>query len=544
MLIERELPNPRKASEKVGQDSKEAPMQEHLGDLHAMPNSIPEDFTEWEVICVTLAEWEAIGERFADATHYLERALHKILSQSIVPAVVTELKEAERKRKIEEAVVHRKRSSRIALKETEKEEARAAALRKAEEEEKQARAKRQEARAKKEEAEREKREQAREQRRLEREARERKIQSRNEPKEQSSSSLTSAPAPPPKESSLNGAVLPSQLQMNRNSTPNGVHSPDWVLDCEICRKGGVNIDDGLPMVSCGGCGRWQHINCHDIADRNAGRPKRNWNVGQFLCLRCRAIQLQRLANSSEHHHSARHSPLDQHGWSQSRPQKTQTQPSHVYSQPISDTRYSQQGPYDNRMPYGQQQPYRQSTAQSSTTVYPRTQQSQGITFSHYQPEQHGFSHNLSNTSGWSNGYSTMDSQRFNDQGGYAGAQTTPFHASTSVPGQLYGRVHDPPPYPHAHELQAYTRVPEVQSYNRPHDVQSYNRASQSQVPNGTWSGTPESQYASTSGQRSASHISAAESLAYMQDSVPNLHGWQNTPYVQQSHANGYQFQAS
>ena len=89
----------------------------------------------------------------------------------------------ERKRKVEEAIVHRKRSSRIALKESEKELARAEALRKAEEEDKLSRTKRLEARARKEEAEREKREQAREQRRQEREARELKIANRNAPKE-------------------------------------------------------------------------------------------------------------------------------------------------------------------------------------------------------------------------------------------------------------------------------------------------------------------------------------------------------------------------
>jgi flagellar biosynthesis GTPase FlhF len=153
-------------------------------------------------ICITLPEWEAICEHFAHATHYLEKALYKMLSQSIVPAIVAELKvclrffscdsycdtspqEVERKRKVEEAVVHRKRSSRIALKETEKEEARAAALRQAEEDEKLARSKRMEARAKKEDAERQKREQAREQRRLERETRELKISNRNQPKETS-----------------------------------------------------------------------------------------------------------------------------------------------------------------------------------------------------------------------------------------------------------------------------------------------------------------------------------------------------------------------
>lgn len=72
----------------------------------------------------------------------------------------------------EEAVVSRKRSSRIAVKESVKEEARLAAQRKAEEAEKMSRAKRAEARQQKEEADRIKRETAREQRRKEREAKE------------------------------------------------------------------------------------------------------------------------------------------------------------------------------------------------------------------------------------------------------------------------------------------------------------------------------------------------------------------------------------
>lgn len=69
----------------------------------------------------------------------------------------------ERKRLLEEAVTHRKRSSRIAMKEIEKEEARLLSQRKAGEAEKLSRAKRLEMRQQREEAEREKKE--REQRR-------------------------------------------------------------------------------------------------------------------------------------------------------------------------------------------------------------------------------------------------------------------------------------------------------------------------------------------------------------------------------------------
>ena len=43
-------------------------------------------------ICVTLYEWEHIAERFEKATHYLEKALYKVLTQHIVPAITAELK--------------------------------------------------------------------------------------------------------------------------------------------------------------------------------------------------------------------------------------------------------------------------------------------------------------------------------------------------------------------------------------------------------------------------------------------------------------------
>jgi hypothetical protein len=43
-------------------------------------------------VCVTLVEWEQIAERFKNATHYAEKALYKVLSTIIVPAVTEELR--------------------------------------------------------------------------------------------------------------------------------------------------------------------------------------------------------------------------------------------------------------------------------------------------------------------------------------------------------------------------------------------------------------------------------------------------------------------
>ncbi|KAJ7795948.1 hypothetical protein B0H14DRAFT_2620412 [Mycena olivaceomarginata] len=94
---------------------------------------------EWKIICVTLSDWERISGHFQTATHHAEKTLHQVLV-TIVPVVAKKFrvtspalrryhyslgsKEIERKRRLEEAVLHRKRSARIAKKEMENEEAR------------------------------------------------------------------------------------------------------------------------------------------------------------------------------------------------------------------------------------------------------------------------------------------------------------------------------------------------------------------------------------------------------------------------------------
>jgi len=63
------------------------------------------------------------------------------------------------------------------------------------------------------------------------------------------------------------------------------------------------------MVSCNSCGKWQHIPCHDHADAQARRPKRNWNDSslEFLCRPCHARRDLPVAGSSypsaQHRHA-------------------------------------------------------------------------------------------------------------------------------------------------------------------------------------------------------------------------------------------------
>ncbi|KAJ7650573.1 hypothetical protein FB45DRAFT_888155 [Roridomyces roridus] len=247
-------------------------------------------FVEWETICVTLFDWEHIAERFEKGTHYTEKALYKLLVKDIVPTVTEELREIERKRHLEEAVVHRKRSSRIAHKESEKEEARMLARQKAEAEENKTRAQRLEARLAKEEADRERRELAREQRRQNKEA---KSVATDEDDStdlhvdvtENTNQPPPLPPPPPHGSSSSSGT----------GTPLG---EDWILNCEICHRSGINADDGVPMLCCGLCFQWQHIPCHDRADRQAGRPPRDWTHVDFVCHQCQA---QRMAPKNLSH---------------------------------------------------------------------------------------------------------------------------------------------------------------------------------------------------------------------------------------------------
>ncbi|THH11024.1 hypothetical protein EW145_g930 [Phellinidium pouzarii] len=363
----------------------------------------PSDFVEWETICVSLQEWETIAQQFEKATHYLEKALNKLLTQEIVPFVIESLREVESNRAKEEALMNRKRSSRIAVKETEKEIARLAAAKQMEEAEKMARMRRLEARTRKEEEERLKREQGREQRRKEREERELLRRQRIEQTsaktevDASTDDLSTAPTGPdniPMES-----IKVSKF--SRRNSPRG-HSEqkasgdDWELDCEVCGAKGINKDEGLPLMSCGNCNKWQHIACHDSLDKHAGRTLRDWNVVEFTCRHCLThsdnlnswYQPSRLhpedsgreSNASLRHDHQDDRPGQVRMTSTDHRQPTNGRNSHL---PYSDINYTQ----TPNMPPG-----RQSIDVTASVSEKKPSQSlASVTFAHYQPLQHGFS---------------------------------------------------------------------------------------------------------------------------------------------------------
>ncbi|KAF5327060.1 hypothetical protein D9619_004614 [Psilocybe cf. subviscida] len=423
---EETAPSPVKGKRKTNGVVSKPQSEEEKEEEHEEPpvEAYPADFVEWETICVTLQEWEHVAERFQNATHYTEKALYKTLINDIVPFIVQELREIERKRELEEALQHRKRSSRLAIRESEKEQAIAAQKKQQEEEEKMSRTRRMEARQQKEEAERLKREAAREQRRQEREAREEarknltlqqeadrlaKIEQAEKAEKEKAEKAEKA-AKAKAAGAKSKSRTPSGQQENHSGRANGKKKnasskgapggEEWELDCEICHRKGKNLDDGTPMVSCGRCAKWQHIPCHELADRQVGRARRNWESVDFVCKACALAQLDRYRA---------YPPISQHAASYYNVPQTQSYNRSYNSsqpgQPHIDSRSTQ--PYIQPRDTAQQSFYMRPPAQnqqigthlpSSHGAYPSNSSSHhappsqsSLSFNHYQPPSHGYS---------------------------------------------------------------------------------------------------------------------------------------------------------
>ncbi|KAH7912308.1 hypothetical protein BJ138DRAFT_1148631 [Hygrophoropsis aurantiaca] len=359
-------------------------------ELGSQSAALPNGFVEWDTICVTLEEWESISERFEKATHYAEKALYKTLITDIVPIITAELRETERKKRAEDAIVHRKRSSRIAMKESEKEEERLLMKQKVEEEEKLSRAKRLEARIKKEEADRQRRETAREQRRKEREQ---KVSEESKPSA-SPAPIAEIVEPVPLDHFVPPQLSHSRSNNSQNFSGSGSRTPveDWELDCEVCHRRGINQDDGTPIMSCGLCSKWQHIICHDRQEYHAGRPKRNWDAEEFICQRCRLAQS--MSHTNGHHTSSLQLlPVDQRTQSHH-----SSMPSSYHSNAQPPVAHDHGGNYLNQTSTTARHNYehqasglRTSAAPSQPSSHTHEHAHSSVTFAHYQPQQGGFS---------------------------------------------------------------------------------------------------------------------------------------------------------
>ncbi|CAE6456215.1 unnamed protein product [Rhizoctonia solani] len=203
-------------------------------------------------------------------------------------------------KKLETAVQNRKRSSRLAIKESIVEAQRKEEERRAAELELHARSRRQEEREKRQQEEMLKREREREEKIRLRETRAGRRTGWDGSESGSASPAPEVPSEPPVKIRLRTGKVAgttptsSPVETPVSSTPpsapgSGTTSradDSWELLCEGCGKQGWNTDDGSRLVKCESCGRWSHTFCHDRADELAGNPKRDWSLTDFTCRAC------------------------------------------------------------------------------------------------------------------------------------------------------------------------------------------------------------------------------------------------------------------
>lgn len=216
-------------------------------------NDLPQGFVEWEAVsgpglqrgtpnaqvCVTLYDWRTFPEQFANSRDADERALYEMLHEEVGPTIIEQLIAKEQERIKQQAVMNRKRSSRIATKELEKEELQRRLDAEREMEQRMTSQRLQEKRIAKEEAEAAAREKAREDRLREREeraqAREEAILWKEKEKERELQ-MQKDERERRKRRRLEGHSA------SGTSTPTAAGSQErWELACEICKLQGWNI---------------------------------------------------------------------------------------------------------------------------------------------------------------------------------------------------------------------------------------------------------------------------------------------------------------
>ena len=247
------------------EDDQEEQTDEHQADV------------SWQTVCVTLQEWETFPQRFKGSKNPDEKYLYKVLEQNLLPPILEELRKVEKEKLMAEALMHRKRSSRLVGKELHEE---AEKQRQKEEEAKregERRALRDAALKTHDDKSREERLRIREDRASDRElrlamreqqAQEKKLYAERKAEEKRKR----------KEAKERG-----DLKAGSDTEEEAQSDDNWTFDC-ICGAHGDNYDDGREMVNCDNCNVWQHTDCVKQEAKAAGKPIKDWD--NFVCPRC------------------------------------------------------------------------------------------------------------------------------------------------------------------------------------------------------------------------------------------------------------------
>ena len=253
--------------------------------------AVEEEWIEFETLAVSKEEWEVMATRFAKSKHPDEKLLHHFLKNEVLPKVMADIAEAEKARAHEAAMANRKRSSRIALKESEREEKERDRVARLKMEGKMAAIRAEETQRALKEREEIDTAKMREERLREREermaAREREAFERAERdiiERENREKMREMRKMKREQLLANGGLTHESEELQQHKEQD---DDSWELRCDVCGKAGINLDDTDEIVCCEKCGVWQHTECWNAFDRRVGRPARDWEKEDFFCARCK-----------------------------------------------------------------------------------------------------------------------------------------------------------------------------------------------------------------------------------------------------------------
>ncbi|KAL0093938.1 hypothetical protein F4703DRAFT_1913643 [Phycomyces blakesleeanus] len=256
--------------------------------------TVEEIWMPWRLVCQTSSDWEMFPSRYSNSTHIDEKKFYRALIEDVIPKVLPVLLEHEKELKKQEALLHRKRSSRLMVRElaslvpsstdidlTEKRASR-----------------REENARRREEAEKESAAKAREERLLDRERRlhEREMARLEQDGKTDSLDLATKAAAVERAGVSTDKKNNNKNYNNNNSNSNSKkrkrtkaqekeEESNWTFDC-VCGLSGQNVDDGSPMIACERCGVWQHIQCLRKS-MQINKYMKSLDNYEFICQDCK-----------------------------------------------------------------------------------------------------------------------------------------------------------------------------------------------------------------------------------------------------------------
>ncbi|KAJ1826599.1 hypothetical protein LPJ56_002094 [Coemansia sp. RSA 2599] len=226
----------------------------------------------WELLCESSSDWNQMKRVFCRSKSSRERRLYKAISD-VAPSAIQRLNKISKSRQVHEAMAVRKRSTRIAVRQSLVESETQSSF----DEEPRAKRARGSEIAKRES--REQRAKRREQARL----------STLDLQETQLAMQLIAESEPAQQNPQQDRQQ-CQQQQHDQAGVDTEDADDWMFRCS-CGKVGHNFDDGRAMTACEQCGVWRHLGCALRAEaRRIGREidQDDWETIRYICPDCRA----------------------------------------------------------------------------------------------------------------------------------------------------------------------------------------------------------------------------------------------------------------